>query len=215
MTQPHDDAVDRPRKRPAWPPVDGVIGVDETPRAPRPRRSRVLPALATLAALLVIAVGVLTGLYLSGRSEAADVAAAEAVEDEQEAEDVAIGEAIVGDAEDGLADLEAEAASAEVRADEAEAALSEAEESASATDGDVTEFLRLLRVADSAFVVVPDGDLVEFGQVTCDYLDTFGNSDETIAELGSLGIDSGLTAGQTAAVTSAAIVELCPRHALD
>lgn len=216
MSQPsHAPPTPPPGSHGSWSAPDAT----EPPPAFAPeakrRRSRLVIALAAVAALLLVGVAVLTALLINAHSTAADLAAAEVAEDAQQDSDVRIGEQIVADAENALAEVAAEARDAMTRADEAEAAQGQAEEATAASGADLDEFLRLLRGTNPAFSTVMDASLIELGEVSCDYLDTFGNSEQTVARIGSVSVASGMTSRQAAEVTSAAIVVLCPQHKLD
>ncbi|SFT67428.1 Protein of unknown function [Geodermatophilus amargosae] len=183
--------------------------------APRSRRNGLVIALAIAAAVLLTSVGVLTALLIDSRSTAADLAAAERAEDEQQDTDLRDAQRGVDNLAVEATEAEAAAAAASTRAGEAEAARSQAEQAAAPGTSDYEEYLRLLRSTDPAFRTVDDATLVEIGDVTCDYLDTYGNSDQTRARIVSIGVSSGMTSRQSSEVTSAAIVALCPQHSLD
>ena len=216
MSQPPHQFPLPPHPGPGPWPIGAVDGPGApVPPASRPRRNRLVPVLAVVAALLLMGTGVLTALLVDARANAADRAAAERAEDERQATEL-------GDAERGLAEAEARVVEAEAAASQAadaaraaEAAQDEAEQAAAPGADDHDEFLRLLRSTDPAFRFVAEADVIELGEITCDYFDTFGNSDQTLAQIVSIGVSSGMTSQQSAAVTSAAIVALCPQHTLD
>ncbi|MGY1780352.1 DUF732 domain-containing protein [Geodermatophilus sp. SYSU D01036] len=198
-----------------WQTADGSAPfVPAQPTSAR-RRNGVVVAFAIATVVLVAGVGVLTALLIDSSSTAADVAAAESAEDEQQAAALRDAQRGVDDLEVRATDAEAAAAAASSSAREAEAAQDEAELAAAPSDSDHEEYLRLLRGTDPTFRTVDDATLVEIGDVTCDYLDTYGNSDQTLARIVSIGVSSGMTSRQSSEVTSAAIVSLCPEHSLD
>jgi len=215
MAEPLNDAPGSISSGYGWPPPEGEATAPWLRPAAKPRRGRLVLPLIVVATVLLVAVAVLAGLLISAHRDAADAASAEAAEDEQQAKDVAIAEQIVAESEQALAEAEAAAIDGAARADAAEARQGEAEAAAEPTDADLAQFLWLLRDSDPEFATVPDASLIDFGQVTCDYLDTFGNSDQTVARAVSIGVASGLTSRQAAAVTGAAMVVLCPQHKLD
>ncbi|OMQ16385.1 hypothetical protein A7K94_0202885 [Modestobacter sp. VKM Ac-2676] len=165
--------------------------------------------------LLLAGVGVLIGLLIDAHATGTRTVAVERAEDELQAEDLGTAEWMLTLAENRATEAEAVADGAVAYAEEAEAAQDEAELAAAATDEDLDEFLRLVRGSNYAFLAVPDASLVELGEVTCDYLDTFGNSDPTLARVVGVGVASGMSSRQAAEVTSAAVVVLCPQHKLE
>ncbi|MGY1813301.1 DUF732 domain-containing protein [Blastococcus sp. SYSU D00820] len=185
------------------------------PAPPTRRRSPWAVVLATLTVLLVAGVGVLGWLVLDARSSARDAAAAEAVEDGEQAAALAAAEERIAGTEAELADAEAAADDAEARADEAEAAAGVAEQAAAPSEDAIEEYLWLLRDGDTVFWGATDDELVEIGLQSCRYMDVHGNGDAAVAELGEIVVEFGLTSFQSAQLTSAAIVMFCPQHSLD
>ncbi|PWW23512.1 uncharacterized protein DUF732 [Geodermatophilus normandii] len=216
MSQPFPGAPVPPQVGPGpWQTVGDGTPFVPVPPAPVRRRTGLVVALAVVTAVLVMGVGVLTALLLDSRSTASDLAAAERAEDEQQATDLRDAQRGVDNLGVEATEAEAAAAAASDRAREAEAARGQADEAAAPDTSDYDEYLRLLRSTDLAFRTVDDATLVEIGDVTCDYLDTYGNGDQTLARIVSIGVSSGMTSRQSSEVTSAAIVSLCPQHSLD
>lgn len=200
---------------PAPPSAGGGSGTPAEPPAPARGREGLRLALAVVCAVLLMAVIFLTASLFGVRSAAEERAAAERVEAEQQAGELRDAQGALTDAERRLADAEAEADSLLALAAEAEAARAGAEEAAVPADTVLEEFLVLLRESDPAFSTVPDSDLIELGQSTCDHLDTFGNSEENFARLIDIGVASGIPADLSMQVTASAVVILCPQHKLD
>jgi hypothetical protein len=200
---------------PEPPAVTWHLAAPETPTPPRRRFAPPTVILATVAALLLMVVGVLGALVVDARSTAADLAAAEAAEDEQQADALSDAEQQLAGARDELTAAEAAAAEALAAAAQAESLQQDAELAAAPSDAAQEEFLQLLRDSDSVFWTATDDELVDLGTLTCQYLGEFGNGDEAVAELGGIYLQFGLSSGQAAMLTSASIVVFCPQHTLE
>jgi hypothetical protein len=198
-----------------WSPADDTEPPVSVGPAARPRRNRLVIALTAMAAVLLVGAGVLTTLLLDVHAAVAVLAAAERAEDERQSEDLRTAERVRANSESRAGEAESEAAAALSWAQETEAASRQAAQVAAPSTADFQEFLRLLHDTNPTFTTVPDASLVELGEITCDYLDTFGNSEPTVARIVSVGVASGMTSREAAEVTSAAMVLLCPQHKLD
>jgi hypothetical protein len=179
------------------------------------RRRPLLIALAIVTMLLVVSVAMLTASLVGAHTRAGELAAAERAEEQQQESELRTAERELANAEARLADVDAEAGGLQVLAEEAEAALEAAEQAAAPDDADLQAFLDLLRENNPAFYTVPDANLIELGQATCDYLDTFGNTDQNMAHVIDVGVASGIPARLSIEVTASATVVLCPHHKLD
>lgn len=184
------------------------------PRAAKPRRSRLVIALAAIAMLLATAVGALTVELINAHRTADEVAAAERAEDQVAADERRSAELAMANSEKEATAAEAAAAESEAQAAAAEAAQEEAQAAAAPTADDTDEYLRLLRDQDPAFGTVPDTSLITLATNTCAYFDTFGSSDASAAHVVDVGVAAGMTSRQAIEVMGAALVVLCPEHQL-
>jgi hypothetical protein len=214
MTHPTSEFPAPSPAVPEPPATTGHVTAPEPPTPPRRRFSALTVVLATVVALLLVAVGVLGALVLDARSTAEDLAATEAAEDERHAAALSDAEQQLAAARDELTAAEAAAAEALAAAAQAESLQRDAELAAAPSEDAKEEFLGLLRDSDPVFWTATDAELVDLGTLTCQYFGEFGNGDETVAELGGIYIQFGLSSTQAAMLTSASIVVFCPQHNL-
>ncbi|PWW23513.1 hypothetical protein JD79_02687 [Geodermatophilus normandii] len=142
-------------------------------------RNRLVVALSAAVVLLLAAAGVLTALVVSARGEADALAAAEAAEDRQQAEELQAVRDERGQLEERISDAEAGAAAAERRIATAEAAQRAAEDASAAREqadadaaaADAQTFVDALRATET-MTSATDAQLLQRGRDVCSYLDS-------------------------------------------
>jgi len=181
-------------------------------------RARIVPILAGLLALAVVAAGVETWQLFVQKGEYRDVVAelnttqGQLADAEKRASDA--GDSI-RNTQNRLDQANDDRIAAEQRVTELEAQVVDLERGNRGNRGNASNEAAFVQVVGREIPDVPDADLIDAGKGICDFLDSVGGTQEDLITAVSSAIDQGFTQDQAAALVGGAVYAFCPEYQLD